>query len=643
VVSTRLYPEWPMAKTQHIDRELAHRVAVALMEMEPENQAAKDAHILGWTIPQNYQIVDETLQALQIAPYEDYGRITLVNIIVQYRIFVILFLLSFLLISIISFRASLLKDQLADSLIVSRKLEKEAQQASITKGQFLANMSHEIRTPLNAIYGMTGLLLDTQLRSEQQEFVETIRGGSDTLLAVINDILDFSKLEAGKIELEHQPFYISDCVETALDLLSEKAAQKDLNLAYLIDPDTPSVVIGDVTYVRQIMVNLLSNAVKFTSTGEVVIKVKSKPVTEEQHEIQFCVKDTGIGIPTDKLDRLFKSFSQVDTSTTRKYGGTGLGLAISSKLAERMNGKMWVESQEGVGSTFYFTILATVKPDSQPLVALDIQPKLEDQRVLIVDDNATNRLILVKQTEAWGMKPVAVETGHEALDLLEKCHVFDIAILDKQMPEMDGFMLVDEIEAVCQEQTFPIIILSSMGRTKPRDTDKNIAAFLNKPIKTSSLFNVLLCSVDANPVETNAPQKVVVIDGELGSRNPLRILLVEDNTINQKVALHILHRLGYQADVAGNGLEALDALKRQKYDVVLMDIQMPEMGGDEATRQIRTNWPKDQQPYIIAMTAHALSGDREKYLSIGMDNYVSKPVKLDELVSALEAAKPAAE
>ena len=393
---------------------------------------------------------------------------------------------------------------------------------------------------------------------------------------------------------------------------------------------------------RQILVNLLSNAVKFTNTGEVVLQVKTKSIINGRHELQFSVRDTGIGIPASNLDRLFKSFSQVDSSTTRKYGGTGLGLVISSKLAQSMGGNMWVESETGVGSTFYFTIVVDVKSDAKPLTTQEIQPQLEGQRVLIVDDNATNRLILVKQTESWGMKPIAVPSGQEALALLKDCQIFDIAILDMQMPEMDGFSLVNEIEKICQDQAFPVIILSSMGRMKTRSADKSIAAFLNKPIKTSSLFNILLGAVELTPTNVDPPKKMVKIDQGFGSRHPLRILLAEDNLINQKVAMQILKRLGYLADIAGNGIEALQALERQPYDVVLMDIQMPEMDGDEATRKIRKVWPKDQQPYIIAMTANALEGDREKYLSVGMDNYVSKPVKIEDLVSALESAKPLA-
>jgi signal transduction histidine kinase/CheY-like chemotaxis protein len=527
----------------------------------------------------------------------------------------------------------------AKTIEIVERAKAKAEAAAQAKADFLANMSHEIRTPLNAIYGMTSLMMDTPLNEEQQDFIETIRSGSDTLLNVINDILDFSKIEAGKLELEKQPFHIRTCVEDTLDLLAEKAAEKMLDMAYLIEEGTPPVVIGDITRLRQILVNLLNNGIKFTDKGEVVVKVKSILVEKDQHELTFSIRDTGIGIPENKVDKLFHSFSQVDSSTTRKYGGTGLGLAISKELVERMGGAIWVESEEGKGSTFHFTILVDAQPDAKPTTEDGVQPLLAGKRILIVDDNETNRLILIKQTKLWGMKPSAVESGVEALALLRTGQKFDIAILDMQMPEMDGFTLAQKINEMNIEGSLPMIILTSIKREKARSSDVRISAFLSKPIKTSNLFNILTGIIATAPAPEKKKEKSKTLDATMAERHPLRILLAEDNMVNQKVATKLLSKLGYRADVAGNGVEAIEALERQTYDVIFMDIQMPEMDGDEATQKIRAKWTQDRQPYIVAMTAHALEGDREKYLANGMDDYVSKPVNINALVAALEKAK----
>ena len=659
--STRGYPEWPMAKLKHTPNELAEKVAIALIQMSSDLPAAIAGKCGGWTIPMNYQSVHECLKYLRVGPYKDLYKITLKDVIKNYWYIlaissVVFFIMTGFIFKILRLNRTIkadhikIKAEIDERYHVEKELieaKKAAETATRTKSAFLANMSHEIRTPMNGVIAAADLVLNEDLPPKVKHYLEIIQSSAYSLLEIINDILDFSKIEADKLDLELRPFVIDNVLDRISEMFLDKIFEKSIELLVDIDIDTPKNLIGDSLRLQQIIKNLVDNSIKFSRKGGVIlVGIKTAQKMPDSVTLSFFVKDTGIGIDPEYIPDLFKRFSQADMSAKRKYAGTGLGLSICKRLVEMMGGRIWVESESGKGSTFFFTARFR-RPAKEMPRKLVPPPDIRGIKALVVDDCPDSRIIIQKMLKSFGFPVESVSSGKEALHVLEENRTseepFKLVIIDWMMPEMDGIEVSKRIRKDLK-LTVAIVMMTAFGR----ETDKIMAkqeeinAFLNKPIAQSTLFNAIMDVFGKKAYGKERIKKQITTQASIYKKRlkGVRILVAEDNLTNQEIAKAILEGAGIVVEIANNGEEAVEAVKKGHFDAVLMDIQMPKMDGYEATKAIRQD-PEVKSIPIIAMTAHAMKGDEEMCLDCGMDAYISKPIRQGRLFSTLcKAIKP---
>jgi two-component system, sensor histidine kinase and response regulator len=653
--STRLYPEWPMARLQGGSDNLAELVTVALLQMPSNSTAARAGNNMGWTIPQNYQSVHECLRYLKLGPYKDLGKITLKDIIEQYASLLVFAAMAF--VGILIFTGVVLrlnervvesKKKLAEEMEERRKTDEAlkdakmmAEEATRAKSEFLANMSHEIRTPMNGVIAAAELAMNEQLSPKVNKYIKIILTSALSLLGLINDILDFSKIEAGKLTIESRPFMLDEIIDRVVDLFFNSASAKRIELLVDIDQEVPRALIGDPLRLQQILTNLVGNAVKFTEKGgHILIGAKASNLLDNPFELNMWVKDTGVGISRDYLDNLFQPFTQADGSDTRRYEGTGLGLSICKRLVEMMAGRIWVESKPGKGSTFFFTVRLE-KRVQVPLREFSPPEELKFLHVLVVDDCEESRTIVTHYLESFGYTVEVAESGKRALKMLENREnqgaPFNLVLIDWLMPEIDGLEVSRRIREKSAKAP-PIIMMTAFGSDMERTEAEKIGiqGFLIKPVYQSTLFNSIMDAFGKENHKRLRPQSRLMTDTTVFKRRlrGFRILVVEDNPTNQEITVAILESAGIMSDTAVNGCEAVEKVISNKYDAILMDVQMPEMNGFQATQKIRRDLSLTDLP-IIAMTAHAMRGDEEKCMAAGMDGYVAKPVDQSRLFQLL--------